>query len=271
MVFTSWLIGASALLVERMKPATALPKVTGWAWRSKLFVLIEIATVVIVCAVAWFASLLFPMNALLDISSQPPAIQVALNFILSTFVFYWWHRLRHESDFWWLATHQFHHSPARIETITAFYKHPTEVALDTLLNLALSFLVLGVSVEAFIAHTACIASSQFFVHMNVTTPRWVGYFIQRPEMHRIHHEFGVHKNNYADLPLWDMLFGTYRNPATVQIECGFEREREARVLDMLTCKDVHKISSFPNQRNAKGKLDPHPQPLSRRARGDTRP
>jgi sterol desaturase/sphingolipid hydroxylase (fatty acid hydroxylase superfamily) len=246
MVTTSWMIGASAMLIERIKPGTTLPNVSGWKWRSKLFVALEIATVMLTCAVAWFATLLVPVDALFDVSSKPIALQVALNFALSTFVFYGWHRLRHESDFWWLATHQFHHSPSRIETITAFYKHPTEVALDTLLNLALSFLVLGVSFEAFVAHTACIASSQFFVHMNVSTPRWVGYFIQRPEMHRIHHEFGVHKNNYSDLPLWDMLFGTYRNPATVTIDCGFEAAREARVLDMLACRDVHKSSSFPD-------------------------
>jgi sterol desaturase/sphingolipid hydroxylase (fatty acid hydroxylase superfamily) len=240
MVITSWIVGATALIAERRKPATKLPQVAGWSLRSKAFVAIEIATVLVTCIVAWLASLWLPMNSLLNVTGAPLAVQIVANFLLSTFVFYWWHRLRHESDFWWLATHQFHHSPSRIETITAFYKHPTEVALDTLLNLGLSFLILGVSVEAFVAHTACIACSQFFVHMNVQTRRWVGWFIQRPEMHRIHHEFGVHKNNYSDLPLWDMLFGTYRNPPTLNVACGFEAYREARVLDMLAFKDIHK-------------------------------
>jgi sterol desaturase/sphingolipid hydroxylase (fatty acid hydroxylase superfamily) len=240
MVLTSWLVGATALLVERIRPATALPRVQGWAWRSKLFVGIEIFTVLIVVVAWWLIDPAQWIEPLLDVSNEALPLQVAANFLLSTFVFYWWHRLRHESDFWWLATHQFHHSPSRIETITAFYKHPTEVALDAVLNLSLSFLVLGVSIEAFVAHTACIASSQFFVHMNVATPRWVGWFIQRPEMHRIHHEISLHKNNYADLPLWDYLFGTYRNPAHIDIECGFTEHRESQVLDMLTCKDVHK-------------------------------
>jgi sterol desaturase/sphingolipid hydroxylase (fatty acid hydroxylase superfamily) len=241
MVLTSWFIGATALIVERTRPATMLPPVRGWAWRSKLFVAIEIATVLAVVFAWWLVDPAQRIEPLFDVSNASLSLQVAANFLLSTFVFYWWHRFRHDSDFLWVATHQFHHSPARIETITAFYKHPTEVAVDTLLNLSLSFLLLGVSIEAFVAHTACIASSQFFVHMNVATPRWVGYFIQRPEMHRIHHEYGVHKNNYADLPLWDMLFGTYRNPATVVVDCGFEPEREQRIVDMLSCKDVHKI------------------------------
>ncbi len=240
MVVSAWIVGAAALIAERRRPATPLPAVRGWGWRSKLFVVIELITVLLVVVAAWFANAIFEWEPLFNLAESALAVQVGTNFLLSTFVFYWWHRLRHERDFWWLATHQFHHSPSRIETITAFYKHPTEVALDTLLNLSLSFLILGVSVEAFVAHTACVACSQFFVHMNVSTPRWVGWFIQRPEMHRILHEFGVHQNNYSDLPVWDMLFGTYRNPATVSLDCGFELKREARVLDMLTFKDIHK-------------------------------
>ncbi len=243
MVLTSWLVGAAALIAERRRPATSLPQVRGWSLRSKLFVAIELLTVAL-AVVAWI--LVAPetvLGSLLDVSELALPLQVTMNFLLSTFVFYWWHRVRHESDFLWLTTHQFHHSPSRIETITAFYKHPFEVIADTWLNLALSFLILGASIEAFVAHTACIAASQFFVHMNVATPRWVGYFIQRPEMHRIHHELGVHKNNYADLPLWDMLFGTYRNPSTIKVDCGFEPHRERRVLDMLALQDVHQTAA----------------------------
>jgi sterol desaturase/sphingolipid hydroxylase (fatty acid hydroxylase superfamily) len=54
-----------------------------------------------------------------------------------------------------------------------------------------------------------------FQHANLRTPRWLGYIIQRPESHGIHHERGLHAFNYADLPLWDMVFGTFRNPRTL--------------------------------------------------------
>jgi sterol desaturase/sphingolipid hydroxylase (fatty acid hydroxylase superfamily) len=237
MVFSAWIVGATALLAERIRPATKLPQVAGWRVRSVLFLVAEIFVVTITVA-AWILFVDIEPWIAMDQAALP--LQVTLNYLLSTFVFYWWHRIRHDNDFLWLATHQLHHSPSRIETITAFYKHPLEVSLDTLLNLFLSFGLLGVSIEAFLAHSACIACTQFFVHMNVATPQWVGWFIQRPEMHRIHHEMGVHKKNYADLPLWDLLFGTYSNPNTVKIDCGFEPSREARVLDMLTCKDIHK-------------------------------
>ena len=37
--------------------------------------------------------------------------------LVGTFFFYWWHRIRHLDGFWVLL-HQVHHSPARIEAIT---------------------------------------------------------------------------------------------------------------------------------------------------------
>ena len=45
-----------------------------------------------------------------------------------------------------------------------------------------------------------------FLHTNVRTPHWIGYILQRPEMHAIHHQRGVHAYNYC-IPLFDMLFG----------------------------------------------------------------
>jgi hypothetical protein len=49
----------------------------------------------------------------------------------------------------------------------------------------------------------------------------------------------VHRHNYADLPLWDMLFGTFSNPRTLDnAACGFYPGASARVLEMLLGKDV---------------------------------
>lgn len=58
-------------------------------------------------------------------------------------------------------------------------------------------------------------------------------------MHRIHHQFNRHKNNYGDIVWWDMLFGTYENPKEWGKTCGFTPEREEQLFDMLTYKDVH--------------------------------
>ena len=62
---------------------------------------------------------------------------------------------------------------------------------------------------------------------------------QRPEMHRIHHRHGVHKNNYGDITWWDMLFGTYENPKEWTHTCGFDPDKEEKLLAMLMYQDVH--------------------------------
>jgi sterol desaturase/sphingolipid hydroxylase (fatty acid hydroxylase superfamily) len=57
-------------------------------------------------------------------------------------------------------------------------------------------------------------------------------------MHGIHHQKGVHRFNYATVPLWDMVFGTYRNPVTWDGEVGFYLGASGRIVDMLLGRDV---------------------------------
>jgi hypothetical protein len=80
--------------------------------------------------------------------------------------------------------------------------------------------------------------SAMFQHANLNTPAWMGYFIQRPESHGIHHERGIHRYNYSDLPLWDIVFGTFRNPKTFAGEVGFEWGSSRRVGALLLGRDV---------------------------------
>ena len=61
-------------------------------------------------------------------------------------------------------------------------------------------------------------------------------------MHRIHHQYERHRNNYGDITWWDMLFGTYENPKEFTATCGFDDPKEQRLLDMIAYRDVHKES-----------------------------
>jgi sterol desaturase/sphingolipid hydroxylase (fatty acid hydroxylase superfamily) len=101
-------------------------------------------------------------------------------------------------------------------------------------------MLLGLDTKAADVYTACTALGKFFYHTNVRTPRWVGWFFQRPEMHRIHHEKDKHRDNYGDIVWWDIFFGTYQNPATWDGKCGFTAEREERLGTMLAFRDVHR-------------------------------
>lgn len=166
-----------------------------------------------------------------------PLTNSALTFLTASFITYWWHRFCHASDTLWRSIHQLHHSPSRIEVLTAFYIHPFDSLSASLLNALTAFLLLGVSGEAAALSILYVGVFNLFAHADMRTPYWLGYFTQRPEMHRLHHERGKHENNYG-LPIWDMLFGTWRNPSHGVTECGFDPENEFRIREMLMLRKV---------------------------------
>lgn len=237
MLSTILTIFVGCFLLERAMPGWPLAKVKSWPLRVLLINGIQLG-VILLAGVSWERWLsswsVFSLSAHVS-----PVAGGLLAYFIATFVFYWWHRWRHEYDFLWRAFHQIHHSPQRLEVITSFYKHPGEMIVNSLLGSVLVYTLLGLSLEAGLTYTACTAIGEFFYHTNVRTPQWVGYFFQRPEMHRIHHQYGRHKNNYGDIVWWDMLFGTYENPKEWIHRCGFDDAREQRLLAMLIYKDVH--------------------------------
>ena len=160
-----------------------------------------------------------------------------LTFLVSSFVAYWWHRAIHRSDRLWRWVHQLHHSPVRIEALTAFYVHPFDALLAALLNAIVAYVVLGVDGFAAGLSLTYVTLFNLVAHADLKTPWWLGLFTQRPEMHRIHHQRGVHADNYG-LPLWDMMFGTWRNPRSGWVECGFPDDKERLIGQMLALKDV---------------------------------
>lgn len=231
-------IGLGCMLLEHLRPGWKLPAVKTWPLRVVAVNLVQVG-VVLLAGMTWERWL--SAYSVLHLSRVLPAwAGGVLAYFIATFVFYWWHRWRHESDLLWRLFHQIHHSPRRIEVITSFYKHPGEMIVNSVIGSALVYALLGLSPQAGAVYTACTALGEFFYHTNVRTPQWVGWFFQRPEMHRIHHEHGRHRDNYGDIVWWDMLFGTYRNPPRFEGGCGFDAEKEERLGEMLLYADVHK-------------------------------
>jgi sterol desaturase/sphingolipid hydroxylase (fatty acid hydroxylase superfamily) len=157
---------------------------------------------------------------------------------VGTFVFYWWHRLRHAKG-WWLAFHQIHHSPSRIEVLTSFYKHPIEILCDAILSAVILYPLMGCSLLGAFWYNFFAGTGEYFYHANVKTPSWLRFLIQTPELHSIHHEFNVHQYNFSDIPLWDRLFGTYRDTTEFVERCGFPKGAESKLIPMLAFKDVY--------------------------------
>lgn len=205
------------MTAEWLLPGRVWPKVKGWWPRALLLNGAQIAAVFL-AGVAWDRA--FQKHQPWSLRALPPLAAGALGYVVHTFIYYWWHRARHASPFLWRWVHQVHHSPQRIEIITSFYKHPIEVLINSVLSSAILYALLGLSPAAGAITFTMNALAEFFYHWNVSTPHWLGYLIQRPESHCVHHQDGVHGFNYGDLPVFDALFGTLRNPPRWNGRCG---------------------------------------------------
>lgn len=231
------MVFALCFVLERIYPGWRLPTVPSWTIRVLALNLVQLG-VVVLAGFTW--EIWFTQRSVFHLSQHvSAAVGGLIAYLIATFVFYWWHRLRHENGFLWRTFHQIHHSPQRIEVITSFYKHPLEMTVNSIMGGLLVYALLGLSPAAGAVYTLCTALGEFFYHTSVRTPRWVGYVFQRPEMHRIHHQFGRHKNNYGDIVFWDMMFGTYENPPAFEARCGFETDKELALVRMLRFEDVH--------------------------------
>jgi sterol desaturase/sphingolipid hydroxylase (fatty acid hydroxylase superfamily) len=230
-------LAAVCMVLERARPGRALPPSRNWYVRAAFLNTVQLG-IVLLGGITWGEWLQGPSLFRID-GHLPAPVQGFVCWFVGTFVFYWWHRARHASDVLWRVLHQIHHSASRIETLTSFYKHPLEIALNSVLSSGIIFVVLGASVEAAAWYSLFAALGEFYYHMNVSTPRWTGYFLQRPEHHSIHHQRGLHRFNYGDITWWDRLFGTFRDADAFAPECGYGGEREQHLGRMLVFRDVH--------------------------------
>lgn len=109
-------------ITERLIPGWKLPRVDTWPLRVIAVNFVQLA-IVMLAGVSW-ERWLSRRSLFHGLTHLPPLAGAFVAYFIATFVFYWWHRWRHESDVLWLGFHQIHHSPQRIEVITSFYKHP---------------------------------------------------------------------------------------------------------------------------------------------------
>jgi len=196
------------------------------------------ANLVVVAAAGFLFKEQIAQHSLFGLASQlDPVTGSFLTFLAASLVAYWYHRAVHHSDRLWRWIHQLHHSPSRIEALTAFYVHPFDGLAATLLNAVVAYVVLGVGAESATLALFYVVAFNLIAHADLRSPWWLGFLVQRPEMHRVHHERGVHASNYG-LPVFDLMFGTWRNPRSTDVVCGFAEENERRVGDMLMLRDV---------------------------------
>lgn len=159
--------------------------------------------------------------------------------LIYEFGVYVWHRSMHKSNFLWRIFHQMHHSAERVDAYGAFFFSPMDMIGFTFLTSLALVVVGGFTVQATIYAIYGTTFLAVIQHANIKTPQWMGYIFQRPESHSLHHEKGIHAYNYSDLPLFDILFGTFRNPKEFSEHTGFYSGASSRIVEMILCKDIN--------------------------------
>ncbi|MBX3459792.1 MAG: sterol desaturase family protein [Planctomycetes bacterium] len=208
-------------------------------WRTRATAVTTLAIAVSVgTGMLWESVLDFP--SVFDLSGWGVLGGATAGALVYLVAAYWMHRASHSFKPWWLVGHQMHHAPESLDAFGALYVSPFDMALYTSVNVLVFYPLLGISPGAGALAAAVLMFLSIFPHANIRTPRWLGYLVQRPESHSLHHARGLHRFNYSDLPLLDMLFGTFRNPKEFVPRVGFYDGASARIGDMLLARDVSK-------------------------------
>lgn len=222
-------------LLDGLARARAFPKVTRWKIKGAAFTALYFA-------IATYAPLMWDeflgQYQLFNASALPWWAQVAIGFFVIEALIYAWHRTMHNVQPLWRWFHQLHHSAERVDIWGAFYFHPFDMIGWALLGSFALVLGVGLTPEAAIAVAVLSTFCTMFQHTNVRTPQWLGYLITRPESHSVHHERGHHASNYGDIPIFDILLGTFRNPKSWEGQAGFFEGSSKQVGPMLIGREI---------------------------------
>ena len=154
------------------------------------------------------------------LQSLPSLVRIGMALFVVDFIIYWIHRAQHQFDVLW-RTHAWHHSIEQMYWFAGFrtsflhsliYNVPQVVIPVTLFRLSPAEAGIGYSLGLLI---------QFWEHTNLkVNVGALGWLIITPAYHRIHHSATVHrgKNLGTTFSLWDRMFGTYVDPASV-VDC----------------------------------------------------
>jgi len=133
-----------------------------------------------------------------------------LLFIATDFIWYWYHRLGHEINIFWMA-HIVHHQSedynltvsARITVLQAIFRHGFWLVLP----------FLGFNAGMITAILLIHGLYPFFIHTRLVGKLGIlEYILVTPSHHRVHHASNENylDKNYGDvLIIWDKLFGTF--------------------------------------------------------------
>lgn len=224
------------MLWEAIFPARKLAHIRFWKIKgiAAFFIYVLVGTYI-----PYLYASILPNAQLFDLSRHPVYLSAAAAILLFELGLYVWHRTMHNSNLLWRVMHQMHHSAERLDTYGAFFFSPMDMIGFTMLGTLCFSVILGLQPQAVTIMLLVTNFLSIFQHANIRTPQWLGYFIQRPESHTLHHGKGIHAYNYSDMPLFDILFGTFKNPKDFVAETGFYYGASEQISDMLLFRDLN--------------------------------
>ena len=157
----------------------------------------------------WLVTLIAPMQLF---SPEKGLLTFALAFVATDFVYYWYHRLSHESPLLW-SIHHTHHSSQAMNFTTAFRLNWVGKFVGPLFFLPL--IIIGLPAEYVFGSLALGLFYQLFLHTEFL-PRmgWFeGKLLNTPSAHRVHHGVNplyIDKNYAGVFIIWDRMFGSYQ-------------------------------------------------------------
>lgn len=168
-----------------------------------------LVSVGVVVAYGW----IFQNFAMADFSMNPQWYHWVLCYLLSDFLFYWFHRAGHRINLFW-AMHVPHHSAEELNYAVALRASLTQRAASFLFYWPMA--IIGFSPEMIIPVVALNLVYQLIPHTRVIgkLPSWIDSWLNTPYHHRIHHAANQvywDKNLGGTLIIWDKLFGTYQD------------------------------------------------------------
>lgn len=159
-----------------------------------------------------------------------------LSSFIGDFFYYWYHRTWHVVPFFW-QSHKLHHMDATLEAVTVGRQSWTEIMLPLFTGLpaavifkldAIDYFSAGVS-GAVIGLFSMVWGPLFHANIRLHLGR-ASFLLNNPQLHRIHHSrLPQHRDkNFANYyPIWDVIFGTYYEPARDEYPAtGVEGEPE---------------------------------------------
>jgi sterol desaturase/sphingolipid hydroxylase (fatty acid hydroxylase superfamily) len=141
---------------------------------------------------------------------QPIVVQAIAAFLITDFMFYAAHWLKHKVPWFWYF-HAVHHSQRYVNPLTTQRNHPLEGVINAVIK-TVPIAMIGGSYPAWALFAFFNNMWGYFIHSDLRI-NWgpIKYVLVTPQNHRFHHtiEPALIDRNFGErLTLWDWMFGT---------------------------------------------------------------